>query len=163
MLVGTFNLVMAERLVRRVCEHCKIQTSVKDNPKYKFAKESFRNFEKEALKNEILSREINQQQWNDFINNAMIYTGSGKDPATGEVCPVCGGSGYKGRIGLFEMMDYTEEIKNMLLDEKSAFEVENVALQRGMINLERDGVFKVIKGMTTLDEIYRYVKARFDK
>jgi len=163
MLVGTFNLVMAERLVRKVCEHCKVQTSVKDDPKYIFAKESFRNFEKEALKQEILSRGINQQQRNDFAENAIIYTGSGKDPATGEVCAVCGGTWYKGRVGLFEMMDYTDEIKNMLLDGKSAFEVESVALQRGMINLERDGVFKIIKGMTTLDEVYRYVKARFDK
>lgn len=89
MLVGTFNLIMAERLVRRVCDHCKIQVSVKDDPKYTFAKESFRNFDKEALKNEILSRGINQQQWNDFINNAMIYAGSGKDPTTGETCPIC--------------------------------------------------------------------------
>jgi len=163
MLVGTFNLVMAERLARKVCEHCKVQISVKDSPKYKFAKESFRNFEKEALKKEILSRGINQQQRNDFINNAMIYSGSGKDPTSGEVCPVCGGSWYKGRVGLFEMMDYTDEIKNLLLDGKSAFEVESEALQKGMINLERDGVFKIIKGMTTLDEVYRYVKARFDK
>jgi len=92
MLVGTFNLVMAERLVRKVCEHCKVQTSVKDDPKYIFAKESFRNFEKEALKQEILSRGINQQQRNDFAENAIIYTGSGKDPATGEVCAVCGGT-----------------------------------------------------------------------
>jgi type II secretory ATPase GspE/PulE/Tfp pilus assembly ATPase PilB-like protein len=61
------------------------------------------------------------------------------------------------------MMDYTEEIKSLLLEGKTAFEVESVALQRGMINLERDGIFKIIKGMTTLDEIYRYVKARFDK
>lgn len=90
MLVGTFNLIMAERLVRKVCDHCKIQTSVQDNPKYTFAKESFRNFDKEALKKEILSRGINQQQRNDFINNGLIYVGSGKDPATGEVCPVCG-------------------------------------------------------------------------
>jgi hypothetical protein len=43
------------------------------------------------------------------------------------------------------MMDYTDEIKNLLLDGKSSFEVESVALQRGMINLERDGVFKIIK------------------
>ena len=163
MLVGTFNLVMAERLVRRVCDHCKIQTSIQDNPKYKFAKESFRNFDKEALKKEIISRGINQQQRNDFINNAMIYTGSGKDPVTGDKCPICGGTWYKGRVGLFEMMDYSDEIKNLLLEGKSAFEVESVALQRGMINLERDGVFKIIKGITTLDEVYRYVKARFDK
>lgn len=145
MVVGTFNLVMAERLARRVCEHCKIQVSATDNPKYKFAKESFRNFDKEALKKEIISRGINQKQRNDFINDGMIYVGSGKDPATGERCPVCEGSGYKGRTGIFEMMDYTDEIKNMLLEGKSAFEVENVALQRGMINLERDGVFKIIK------------------
>ncbi|MEI6117805.1 MAG: hypothetical protein WCP92_00665 [bacterium] len=61
------------------------------------------------------------------------------------------------------MMDYTDEIKNMLLDGKSSFEVESIALQRGMINLERDGVFKIIKGMTTIEEVYRYVKAKFDK
>jgi type II secretory ATPase GspE/PulE/Tfp pilus assembly ATPase PilB-like protein len=58
-------------------------------------------------------------------------------------------------------MDYTEELKNMLLNGKSVFEIENYALQNGMINLERDGVFKIIKGMTTLDEVYRYVKTKF--
>jgi len=58
-------------------------------------------------------------------------------------------------------MDYTEELKGMLLDGKSVFEIEHHALQNGMINLERDGVFKVIKGMTTLDEVYRYVKTKF--
>ena len=61
------------------------------------------------------------------------------------------------------MMDYTNELKWLLLEGKSSFEVENVALKRWMINLERDGIFKVIKGMTTLDETYRYVKVKFDK
>ena len=163
MLVGTFNLVMAERLIRRVCDNCKIQTSVKENPKYTFAKESFRNFNKEALKKEIISRGINQQQRNDFINNWITYTGSWIDPVSKEKCPICGGSGYKWRIGLFEMMDYTDEIKNLLLEGKSSFEVESIALERGMINLERDGVFKIIKGTTTINEVYRYVKAKFDK
>lgn len=163
MIVGTFNLIMAQRLIRRVCDHCKVKTSVKDDPKYKFAKESFRNFDKEALKKEIISRGIDQQQRNDFINNATTYIWTGKDPITNEKCPICEGSGYKGRIGIFEMMDYTDEIKNLILDGKSSFEVESIALQRGMINLERDGVFKIIKGTTTLNEVYRYVKAKFDK
>ena len=82
MVVGTFNLVMAERLIRRVCDHCKTQISVKDDPKYIFAKESFRNFDKEALKKEIISRGINQKQRNDFINESAIYIGTGKDPTT---------------------------------------------------------------------------------
>jgi type IV pilus assembly protein PilB len=61
------------------------------------------------------------------------------------------------------MLDFNEEAKNMLLEGKSALEVENYALKNGMINLERDGVFKIIEGRTTLDEVYRYVKAKFDK
>ena len=89
MIVGTFNLVMAERLARKVCDHCNVQTSVKNDPKYKYARDSFRNFDKEALKKEILSRGINQQQWNDFITNAVISIGSGKDALTGERCKKC--------------------------------------------------------------------------
>ena len=163
MLAGTFNLVMAERLVRKVCEHCKTKVAIKDDPKLNYAKESFRNFDKELLKKEVVSRNISEQQWNDFINDGLVTLGTGKDPQTGWVCPVCGGSGYKGRVGLFEMLDFDEEVKNLILNDKSAFEIENYALSKWMINLERDGVFKVIKWVTTLDEVYRYVKAKFDK
>ncbi len=163
MLAGTFNLVMAERLVRKGCPHCKAQKSIKDDPKFIYAKESFRNFDKEQLKKEVLSRNITEKQWNDFINEWLVEIGTGKDPQTGETCPICWWSGYKGRLGLFEMLDFDEEVKNLILEWKSAFEVENYALSTWMINLERDGVFKVIEGKTTLDEVYRYVKAKFDK
>ena len=61
------------------------------------------------------------------------------------------------------MMDFNEGLKNMILDGKSAIDVENYALSKGMINLERDGVFKVIEWLSTLEEVYRYVKTRFDK
>jgi type IV pilus assembly protein PilB len=67
MLVGTFNLVMAERLTRKVCKHCSKQVSVKDDPKYIYARESFRNFDKELLKKEVVSRNITEKQRNDFI------------------------------------------------------------------------------------------------
>ncbi len=70
-------------------------------------------------------------------------------------------NGYAGRVGLFEMMDYTADIKNLLLNGKSAFEVEDYALQHGMINLERDGIFKVIQGEISLDELYRLVKPKY--
>ena len=56
------------------------------------------------------------------------------------------------------MMDYTPEIKKMLLDGKTAYEVEQYALLDGMINLERDGIFKIIQGVISLDELYRVVK-----
>ncbi|MBQ7075037.1 hypothetical protein IJM86_08625 [bacterium] len=58
------------------------------------------------------------------------------------------------------MMDYTDEVKTMILDGKSAFEIGNFALSQGMIDLERDGIFKTIEGQTTLDEVYRFVKVK---
>ncbi|AHB41295.1 hypothetical protein P148_SR1C00001G0502 [candidate division SR1 bacterium RAAC1_SR1_1] len=160
MLAGTFNLVMAERLARKVCYHCKQATSVKGTPQHRFAVSSFKNIIPELLKKEIISRNITQEQRNSFINEGMIMTGTGKDPETGLVCPVCHGSGCKGRIGLFEMMDYTDDLKTLLLAGKSAFEVEAYALQHGMINLERDGVFKAIQGHITLQEVYENVKTK---
>lgn len=56
------------------------------------------------------------------------------------------------------MMEYSDDIKNMLINGKTAYEVEKFALEKGMVNLERDGIFKTIKGLTTLDEVYNLVK-----
>jgi type II secretory ATPase GspE/PulE/Tfp pilus assembly ATPase PilB-like protein len=72
MLAGTFNLVMAERLVRKVCDHCAAKVSIKDDPKFTYAKESFRNFDKVLLKKEIASRHITQEERNDFINEGLV-------------------------------------------------------------------------------------------
>jgi type II secretory ATPase GspE/PulE/Tfp pilus assembly ATPase PilB-like protein len=60
------------------------------------------------------------------------------------------------------LMDYTEEIRNMILNSKPTVEIEKYALENWMINLERDWVFKTIKWQTTLDEVYRYVKTKFE-
>lgn len=161
MIAGTFNLVIAERLARRVCLHCKQKVSVKDHPMYPHAIKAFENYDPNALKKEIQLRNITEEQWNSFSKDAMIYVWSGKDEHWAE-CPYCKWSGYKWRIGLFEMMDYSDEIKVLLLAEKSAFDIENYALQHGMINLERDWVFKIIEGITTLDEVYAYVKTKIE-
>ncbi|NOZ44333.1 MAG: hypothetical protein GXP45_04285 [bacterium] len=138
MLAGTFNLIMAQRLVRTICPHCKAKTSIKDDPRYILAKKSFIDFDKEELKKEIIKRKITQEEWDLFIKEGMAYEGTGKDPKTGEVCPVCEGKKYKGRMGIFEFMEYTEDLKAMILNGKSAYEIEKEALKKGMINLERD-------------------------
>lgn len=162
MLTGTFNLVMAERLCRKGCYNCKSTKSIIDDPRYIYAKASFTNFNEELLAKEITARGITAEQRGNFMQNGIISVGTGKDPKTGETCAICKWSGYKWRIGLFELMDYTEDLKNMLLNGKSTLEIEHYALQNGMINLERDGIFKVIRWITTLDEVYRYVKTKFE-
>ncbi|HMT01314.1 MAG TPA: GspE/PulE family protein [Candidatus Absconditabacterales bacterium] len=158
MLAGTFNGVIAQRLSKKICSHCAVDINIKDKPAFQFAKQAFATMDRKMLKDEIVRRGISSEQWTKFINDGITSYGSGKDPQSGETCSVCGGSGYKGRIGIFEFMDYNEEVKKMLLDGKSAFDIEKYALQYGMINLERDGIFKVIKGQIFIDDVYKIVK-----
>jgi type II secretory ATPase GspE/PulE/Tfp pilus assembly ATPase PilB-like protein len=61
------------------------------------------------------------------------------------------------------MMDYNEDLKQMLIEGKGAIEVERLALQKWMINLERDGIFKVIKGHISLKSVYELVKHKEPK
>jgi len=160
MVAGTFNLVMAQRLWRRVCPNCaqKVKIREEDEMKFRNAKQSFRTFDKDLLKKELALRGITQEERNDFFVKWYIMEWSGKDPKTWEVCPVCKWSWYKWRVWLYEMMDYTDDIKTMLLDWKSAYEIGKHALANWMIDLERDGIFKGLKWQIDLQEIYRFVK-----
>ena len=158
MLAGTFNLVIAQRLWRRVCPHCQQKIKVSWTQKYEVSRNTLRNFDKELLKRELMLRGITQEQWSDYFVNGFVTCGSWKDPATWWVCPMCHGSWYKWRVWFYEMMDYNDSVKEMLLAGKSAFEIGKYALSHGMIDLERDGIFKIIEWYTTLDEVYRFVK-----
>ena len=157
MVAGTFNLVMAQRLVRKVCTQCQHTTCIKDTPRRKDAVDAFRGLDANILKKEIVSRGLTPEQWKNFVTDWNITEWSGLDDS-GQKCSLCGGSGYKWRMWVFEMMEYTDEIRNQLIWGKTAYEIENYALSKGMINLERDGVLKVIQWRTTLDEVYRIVK-----
>ena len=160
MVAGTFNLVIAQRLCRKACPHCSQKVNLSNHPMYLNALETFKEFDREALKNELISRGITAQQWNEFIKQGIVTVATGKDPQTGGICPHCGGSGYKGRVGIYELMDYTDDIKTLILDGKSAFEIWGYALEKGMIDLERDGIFKIIQGLMTFDELYRFIRLR---
>lgn len=158
MVAGTFNLVMAQRLVRRVCATCKTETSIKDTAHWKDSIDAFRWLDTSLLKAEIISREINPEHWKRYITEGIVLQWSGLAEDGVSKCPTCNGSGYKWRVWVFEMMEYTDEIRNFLIWGKTAYEIENYALGKWMINLERDGVFKTIKWYTSLDEIYKIVK-----
>ncbi len=158
MMAGTFNLVIAQRLARKTCIHCAKEIDIKSDEKRQMAKKIFSNFDKDLLKKEIVSRGITKEQWSRFMIEWKMLKWTGK--FDGKQCPICGGTWYKWRIGLFELMDYTDDIKNMLIEWKSNMEIEQYALKSWMIDLSRDGMFKTIKWLTDLDEIYRCVKMK---
>ena len=95
MIAGTFNLVIAQRLWRKVCTNCgqKVKIRPGDEVKFKNAKNSFRVFDKDLLKKELQLRNISQEEWNDFFVKWYVTQWTWKDPQTWEVCPVCKWSG----------------------------------------------------------------------
>jgi type IV pilus assembly protein PilB len=78
--------------------------------------------------------------------------------AKGEGCSHCQKGGYRGRIGIYEMMGITAKIRDHIFKNDSASEIRKSAIAQGMKTLYVDGIRKVIKGITTMDEVYRNAK-----
>ncbi|HSE49271.1 MAG TPA: type IV-A pilus assembly ATPase PilB [Terriglobales bacterium] len=83
----------------------------------------------------------------DEAKTAKIYKGKG--------CGICNNSGYKGRAGLYEVMEIDDELRELILVGASAVELKKKAIERGMITLRRSGLIKAMAGVTTLEEIAR--------
>jgi type IV pilus assembly protein PilB len=76
-------------------------------------------------------------------------------PKRGDGCDVCNQTGYKGRVGLYEVMEVTEELRELILVGASGLELKRKAMEEGMISLRRSGLRKVIEGVTTIEEVAR--------
>ncbi|PWT91702.1 MAG: type IV-A pilus assembly ATPase PilB [Acidobacteria bacterium] len=77
----------------------------------------------------------------------VIYKGRG--------CPLCGNTGYKGRVGLFEVLEVTDNIRELILVGASALEIKRKAIEEGMISLRQSGLEKLRLGLTTIEEVLR--------
>ncbi len=117
------NLVVAQRLVRRICSGCKAPAKYRD----------------EEL------RAINE---NLDIARALPYM-------KGTGCDTCGGTGYKGRAGIYEVMSMTNELRRMILRGASVAELRDQAVADGMLTLRMDGIKKIERGVTTLEEVVK--------
>jgi type IV pilus assembly protein PilB len=76
----------------------------------------------------------------------------------GRGCSHCGGSGYRGRLGIFEFLTMTSRIRELTFQGASTQEIRKEALKGGMDTLYSDGIQKVIDGITTIDEVFRVAK-----
>ena len=133
LLVASINVVGAQRLVRKICQHCR-----KEIPLSK------------AVEDEI--RKVLIGVPDDY------YEGIDKEnyhQYKGEGCEKCGHTGYSGRFGIFEVLPSTTEIQDLILGKNSAHKIYEEAQKIGMISLKQDGMIKVLKGQTTIDEIIR--------
>jgi type IV pilus assembly protein PilB len=101
----------------------------------------------------------------EFDRDALLDMGMSPDQAQsaaivkGAGCPTCSGTGYKGRIALYEVMRFTEELKEMVLGGSSGAELKAAAIKGGMSTLRMSGIKKILEGVTTPEEVMRVTMA----
>jgi type IV pilus assembly protein PilB len=86
--------------------------------------------------------------------NVPVYRGEG--------CPACNGTGYKGRTGIYEIMVFSQPIRDLIASNSTESELRQAALSRGMVTLGRNALDKVVSGITTVDEVFRVVETDSD-
>jgi type IV pilus assembly protein PilB len=141
LLATTANLIIAQRLVRKVCPYCKEEyhlsaKAIADIGKQLDINNILANLEKEK----IISSQNN-------IESITFYRGKG--------CNRCNNSGYKGRIGVYEVLEITPEIADLLTNTVDTNELKKQAKKQGMTTLIEDGFVKALNGITNLEEVMR--------
>ena len=119
--VSALNCILAQRLVRVICPHCKVQVKVTTE--------------------QLVDSALDPDVW----AHIPMYEGRG--------CFDCGGTGYRGRTAIHELLDLTEEIRELILNKRPTSEIKRAAKEQGMTFLRESAVDKVRAGVSTLKEI----------
>ncbi len=125
LVASSVNLVCAQRLVRRICDHCRVADTLSP----------------EAL----IEAGFPPEQ----VEMGVVR------PFKGSGCDRCGGTGYKGRVGLFEVMASSETLRALILDGAPVSELRRQAVAEGMVTLRQSGLAKVLEGLTSVDDVVR--------
>ena len=141
LIPASFNVIIAQRLVKKLCS-CKKALSLKE-----LGSETVGNIKNAIAKTS--KKELSVRVW-DKLKNPTFYW-----PVW---CEKCENSGYKGRVWIYEVLEITSWVKEMILDWSSAFNINRQAIKDWMISLEQDGILKALNWDTSLEEIYRVVK-----
>jgi type IV pilus assembly protein PilB len=161
-VASALNLVLAQRLVRRVCNKCRMRVEWTEDD-YRAAK----------LRPDMTLGDLHYTQ--EAIENmkrgavpeaAALVSGFTLDTKVSEIplfkgrgCDACGGMGLKGRQGLYEVMAMTPKLRKLILQQVGALEIRDAAIADGMLTLRMDGLLKVMKGITTLEQVIRETSA----
>ena len=136
LLAPSLNIVMGQRLVRRLCDQCKRPVTPD---------------EKTLSKVQEHIAALTPASETTFSMESATWFGPG-----GSNCEACGGVGYKGRLGIFEIMQMTDAIKDAISgDQVAEHQLAQIAMNDGMVPMVTDGIFKAAQGITSLDEVFR--------
>lgn len=132
LVASTVNIIVAQRLVRQICSSCKTEEKVPIS-------EISKHFPQEMVKSY-------------FGNKSEVVTYKGRG------CKICRQTGYLGRVGLFEVLEVTKEIRKLISERVDSDVISDAARKEGMKTMLDDGLEKVAKGLTTIEEVIRVTK-----
>ena len=131
-LASALDTIIAQRLVRKICESCKVEK------------------EKTPEETLIIKSMMNEiGMWTIPSDSIKLYEG--------KWCEDCNSSGYKGRLGIFEIITFGQSLKNLIREWASVEEIIEEARKWDLITMKEDGILKAIKGHTTITEILRVI------
>lgn len=133
LVASALNAVVGQRIARKICPTCKESYE---------PEESVANNIKEVLGSLV-------------PKDKKITLYRGKGTAGTASCQQCSGSGYLGRIGIFEVFPVSDSMSKMILTRATMHDIEELAIKEGMITMKQDGYMKAIEGVTTLEEVLR--------
>jgi type IV pilus assembly protein PilB len=140
LLAPSLNCMMGQRLVRRLCPHCKKEINFTDLDEDK----------KEKIKKIMSTMPVEEKA--EVEKNMNFFESNEKG------CKKCSGIGYKGRIGIYEIYTVGKDIENAISEGNvSESNIEELAQSQGFLSMVQDGLIKVTKGITSLDEVFRVI------
>ena len=137
LVASTTNIVIAQRLVRKICSKCKAS--------YKLNRKEIERLEHQENIKSYLEKANNKK-----LKEINFYRGSG--------CKFCNNTGYDGRIGVFETLEMKKEIKELIIKKASSDVLTQKARELGMTTMLEDGLEKILSGITTIEEILTIIK-----
>jgi len=135
LIASSLDIIVGQRLVRRLCKNCKEEIDLPPSVREGIVADL------EKIK------ECNPVDAKRVIEPYVFFQGTG--------CPKCHGTGYLGRVGIYEVMEVTEAIQDLTLKRAAAADIQKQAQNEGMITMYQDGLLKAIAGLTSLNEILR--------
>jgi type II secretory ATPase GspE/PulE/Tfp pilus assembly ATPase PilB-like protein len=137
LIASSVNLIIALRLVRKVCDHCKESYIPKPQ-------------EIELLQLEERVHTFIEEISGAKLSKLRLYRGAG--------CKMCRNTGFSERVGIFEVLEVNEDIRLLITKKSSAEEINNKAVELGMTSLLYDGIVKALNGTTTLEEVMKVAR-----
>jgi type IV pilus assembly protein PilB len=160
LIASTVNAVVGQRLVRRLCSTCRVsakptneevtailKTFHIDNP------ESFAHIhtlEETAQKEGLGTTEVPLSTTEESINSLWKAADGG--------CDECSHTGYKGRIGIYEVLDNSRAVQKLIMANATSNQIQDQAITEGMMTMQVDGIIKAFRGNTTIEEVIRVTK-----